>query len=533
MLSALTAMNSASDLRAGHWRSAMRVWVFLLLALSLALPAHAVASPAPGKVQTFTYGSGETAHPYLVYTPTSYRPGRRLPLLVMLHGCETTAYQQMEANLYNPLADKQGFVVVYPDTDAIENAQPGPTQRCWQFPDPQDWQRGQGDGAAVAAITQAVMAGWKIDPQRVYVMGMSGGAFLSADVAAEYPDLYAASGENAGGAYADGTCLFTSDASLPVQTSAQLAFQEMGPRARVVPRFVIGGDADQGIPPACADKALLQGLRTDNLVIDGSQTTPIPLTPASVTHGQVPAGYSYTVSNYLDGHGCLIGQRVLVHGMNHFWSGGSSDPEWHDFTDPKGPSAAVMSWAFFSQFTLANTAWPCSGRPRPKQPRHRRGCPAAHGRLTATTLGPASLGMTRARARRAFSSSTRRGRRDMDFFCLTPRGIRAGYASPKLLTTLPADQRARLRDRVVLLLTANRFYALRGIRPGTPLKAAARKCRLTGPFHVGLNDWYLLRDGRGRGILKVRHGAIQEIGIANRKLTSSRRSANRFLRSFG
>lgn len=120
----------------------------------------------------------------------------------------------------------------------------------------------------------------------------------------------------------------------------------------------------------------------------------------------------------------------------------------------------------------------------------------------------------------------------MDFFCLTPNGMRAAYASPTLLATLPADRRASLRDRVLLLLTANPFYSLRGIRPGTSLKAAARRIHITGPFRVGLNDWYLLPNGPSRGILKVRHGLIEEIGIANRKLTSNRHLANRFLRSF-
>jgi poly(hydroxyalkanoate) depolymerase family esterase len=333
--------------------------VAVAITLALLVGSTQARSTIAGTARDFTYGSGLSAHPYIVYTPRGWTPAKRMPLLVMLHGCETTAYEQMEANLYNPLADREHFVVVYPDTDELENEQPGPLSRCWQFPNPLDWARGQGDGAAVAGITRAVMRRRNINPQRVYVMGMSAGSFLSADLAAEYPDLYAASGENAGGAYADGTCLFQNIATLPVTTSAQLAFTEMGPRGRVVPRFVIGGDADQGVPPACADKALLQGLRTDNLVLDGSQTAPIHLTPASVTHGQVPKGYSYTVSNYHDGHGCLIGQRVLVHGMNHFWSGGSSNPEWHDFTDPKGPSAAVMSWAFFSRYTLSNTAWSC------------------------------------------------------------------------------------------------------------------------------------------------------------------------------
>jgi poly(3-hydroxybutyrate) depolymerase len=68
------------------------------------------------------------------------------------------------------------------------------------------------------------------------------------------------------------------------------------------------------------------------------------------------------VSDYDDEQGCLIGQRYLVHGMNHFWSGGSSNPKWANFTDPKGPSAAVASWQFLSRFTLDNTRSPCRSR---------------------------------------------------------------------------------------------------------------------------------------------------------------------------
>ena len=335
--------------------------VLALVALGTAVPHAEATAPTPvaGTAQTFTYGSGLTAHSYIVYTPSGWRAGHPMPLLVMLHGCQTTAAQQMAANLYNPLADQRGFVVVYPDTDAIENAQPGPLARCWQFPLPTDDLRGAGDGAAIAAITAQVTTGWGVDRQRVYVMGMSAGAFLSSDVATEYPDVFAASGENAGGAYADGTCIAQNVVALPAAVSAELAKLQMGPRARVVPRIVIGGDADAGIPPACADKALEQGLRTDNLVLDGKQTTPISLTPASTTAGQVPGGRSYTVANYLDQHGCLIGQRYLVHGMGHFWSGGSSDPSLASFTDPSGPSAAVASWDFFSRFTLSNTADSC------------------------------------------------------------------------------------------------------------------------------------------------------------------------------
>ena len=263
---------------------------------ALAPAATAAAAHTPGTTVVLSHGSGLSKYPYRVYTPKGWTPTSHMPLYVMVHGCQTTAEQQERANLLDPLADAKGFVVVYPDTNAIENAQPGPTARCWQFPSPLNWLRGHGDVAAVAAITQEVIADWGIDRQRVYVMGMSAGSFLSADLAATYPDLYAASGENAGGAYADGTCLVQSVVALPAPLSATLARSAMGRRARVVPRIVIGGDADQGIPPACADKALEQSLRTNNLVLSGKQTAPISLTPASVAAGQVPHGRRYTGS---------------------------------------------------------------------------------------------------------------------------------------------------------------------------------------------------------------------------------------------
>jgi poly(hydroxyalkanoate) depolymerase family esterase len=314
--------------------------------------------PGAGATQAATYG----AYPYLVHTPSSYRPGHKMPLLVMVHGCQTTAEQQMRANLYNELAEREGFVVLYPDVDATGALQPGPTNQCWRFPSPASWTRGHGDAAALAGMTRAVMKRWHIDTQRVYMMGMSAGSFMTAIMAAAYPDIYAAVGEMAGGAYADPECLFGNPATTPVQVSAKAAYTEMGSRARVIPRLVMGGDADQAVAPACADKALMQGLRTDNLVIDGTQTAPIKLTPASVVDRPKPGGYAYTIRTYRDPAGCVIGERWVVHGMNHFWSGGSSDPQLASWTDPKGPSGAEASWRFFSRFREGKTEMPCAER---------------------------------------------------------------------------------------------------------------------------------------------------------------------------
>ncbi|MCW3014948.1 MAG: hypothetical protein JWO02_2040 [Solirubrobacterales bacterium] len=319
--------------------------------------------PDPGSTQTFQYGSGPTAYPYLVYVPTTYDRTRPAPLVVMTHGCQTTADQQMRANLYNRVAERERFVVLYPDVDATATLQPGPTERCWRFPVPTSWHRDSGDAAALAGMTRAVMARWRIDPERVYMVGMSAGAFMTSIMAAAYPDLYAAVAINAGGAYADPECLVGNPVTTPVQVSAQLAYGEMGSRARVVPRLVMGGDADQGVTPPCADKALEQGLRTNNLVINGTQAGPIALLPSSVREEPKPGGYASTVSTYRDPEGCIVGERWSIHGMNHFWPGGSSDPTLANFTDPKGPNGAEISWRFLARYTKRATAMPCAEAP--------------------------------------------------------------------------------------------------------------------------------------------------------------------------
>jgi hypothetical protein len=155
------------------------------------------------------------------------------------------------------------------------------------------------------------------------------------------------------------------------------------------------------------------------------------------------------------------------------------------------------------------------------------GCPAPSGRLAVNRLGPVKLSDTRAQARRELRFSSNRGRRYMDFFCLSSSGIRIGYASPKLLRSLPRRERSRYIGRAILILTANRHFTLQGIRLG------ARVTRRFGkPFKVGLNTWYLIPNGASRGVLKTRDGRVQEIGIANKQLTATRGAAWRFLMSF-
>ena len=150
-----------------------------------------------------------------------------------------------------------------------------------------------------------------------------------------------------------------------------------------------------------------------------------------------------------------------------------------------------------------------------------RGCPASTSGLSATTLDRARLGMTRAQVRRAFRGSSVLQSGATESFCLTPAGVRVGFATPGLLGTLPRSERAHLGGHVVWVLTSSPRYAYAGIRVGA--NVAALKSSLPGATlaEYGMNDWFVLPSGVSTLLLKVTHGFVDEIAIADSRLTAT------------
>ena len=162
-----------------------------------------------------------------------------------------------------------------------------------------------------------------------------------------------------------------------------------------------------------------------------------------------------------------------------------------------------------------------------------KGCPGATGSLTGSRMGLIHLGMTQAQARRAYSHHTDRGKQYEDFFCLTPIGVRVGYASPKLLKTLPSAEQKHLKGTVVWASTSNPHYALDGVRAGESVATATAQLDDTAPpLHIGLNYWYLAVKPGLTLVMKVRGHAVQEVGIAINSLTQSLQQQSTLMHSF-
>ena len=159
-------------------------------------------------------------------------------------------------------------------------------------------------------------------------------------------------------------------------------------------------------------------------------------------------------------------------------------------------------------------------------------CPAASGGVSGDRLGLIKLGMTQAQAHHAYRRSSKRGKPYEDFFCLTPIGIRVGYASPTLLKHLSAAQQRTYRGHVVWASSANPRYGIDGIRAGATLAAAKQQLPNGTLLTIGLNDWYLAPAGNATAVFKVRQGIIEEIGIAVSALTKTKSLQRTFMGSF-
>jgi poly(hydroxyalkanoate) depolymerase family esterase len=114
----------------------------------------------------------------------------RLPanpaLVVVLHGCTQTAADYDAGSGWSRLADRKGFVLLYPEQRRANNP-----NLCFNWFSPEDTRRGGGEAASIHQMIAAVVAAHEIDPARIFVTGLSAGGAMAAVMLAAYPELFA------------------------------------------------------------------------------------------------------------------------------------------------------------------------------------------------------------------------------------------------------------------------------------------------------------------------------------------------------
>jgi poly(hydroxyalkanoate) depolymerase family esterase len=302
--------------------------ILAVLGALLVTPAGA-AHASTGTTFAGVYASVWGARAYHGYVPSSYRAGTPVPLLVALHGCTEDGDDFARVSRLSTLAEQRGFIVVYPEQSPLAN----PT-RCWNWFLPTDQVRGAGEPSLIAGITATVRSRYTVDPRRVYVTGGSAGAVMSIIMGVTYPDVYAAVGSIAG-------CEYGCDPLRSPRAAGDLAYQEMGARARPVPVILFQGTADLVVPPSTAARIVGQWARTDDLALGGGHMDAVADT---TERGSVPGGRTFTHTVYRSDSGTVLVDEYMVDGAGHAYPGGCGCDV---FGDPAGPDASALQWEFF------------------------------------------------------------------------------------------------------------------------------------------------------------------------------------------
>ncbi len=148
-------------------------------------------------------GSGDAAVAASAVVGPEERPARLvlpfeaeepMPLVVLLHGYSVSAQVQDAYLRTTPRARRLGFALLLPDGTVDPSG-----NRFWNaLPGFRGIESDVDDVGYLLGLIDEVVAGWAVDPARVYLLGHSNGAFMAYRLACEASERIAAIGSLAG-----------------------------------------------------------------------------------------------------------------------------------------------------------------------------------------------------------------------------------------------------------------------------------------------------------------------------------------------
>ena len=149
------------------------------------------ASAASTLNQVTGFGSNPGNLGMYVYLPTNLPAGA--PLVVALHGCTQSASDYYSNAGWPKYADLWGFAVVFPQTTSANNS-----LSCFNWFDPTKDARGVGEALSIKQMIDYAVAHYGVNTHRIYITGLSAGGAMTADMLADYPDVFAGGATDSG-----------------------------------------------------------------------------------------------------------------------------------------------------------------------------------------------------------------------------------------------------------------------------------------------------------------------------------------------
>ena len=187
-------------------------------------------------------------------------------LVVAMHGCTQTAAAYEYGTGWSTLADRFGFVVIYPEQQRSNNP-----QGCFSWFLRDDIARDGGEALSIRQMVEQAIIEYGIDRRRVFVTGLSAGGAMSCVMLAAYPEVFAGGAIIAGLPY--GCAASLEEAYECMFQGCTASTRALGDRVRAASRHngpwpkisIWHGSEDPIVNPANADGILRQWINVHGL----------------------------------------------------------------------------------------------------------------------------------------------------------------------------------------------------------------------------------------------------------------------------
>ncbi len=191
---------------------------------------------------------GSQSRTSILHVPPQLVQKKLLPVIIALHGGMGTGVSMESKTGFSSLADREGFLVAYPDGIA------GPGGKgSWNvgWVDSYSSRQKTDDVAFLKKLVEVLIEKHRVDPERVYLTGGSNGGMMTHVMVAKHPKLFAA--------------VAVVVASVPL---------DYEPPKTPVPILFINGDADDEVP--------FEGGMSRNALVRSRQQKPFSSVPELV-----------------------------------------------------------------------------------------------------------------------------------------------------------------------------------------------------------------------------------------------------------
>lgn len=299
-----------------------------ILALVIGLPVAIILTAFAcfslmDKTNGTIVSSGVTRR-YLLYVPKSYNQSKPTPLVITLHPGATWPAVEMHISRWNELAEKFGFIVVYPAGSGAFFGGLGPGPQVFPM-GPRSLGR---DVKFISDLIDKLEAEYNIDPNRIYANGMSNGGGMAFALSCKLSDRIAAVGA--------------------VAAAQSLSWDQCGD-SRPVAMVAFHGTADP-MAPYKGGSSPVAPRPFPNIPDWIAHLARKNRCKADPTDTQVsPSVRRLAYTNCADNADVIL---YTIEGGGHTWPGGQHWAEWITGRTTDEISASRVMWEFFTQHPL-------------------------------------------------------------------------------------------------------------------------------------------------------------------------------------